>query len=1073
MVVLGWRNANVPIRPTGFLAPGARLTAILVHRSCVRDLAASFRRTCQILAALALLSLPGLGAPVVLSYAQVGREFDRKSWHVEDGLPDERVMALLQSRDGYLWIGTQSGIARFDGREFTVYNRANTPQLDSDDCDAIVQDSDGNLWFGFRFGRVLVRKTGEQFKAFGPPPGPHTSVDFDRCKLVPSRRGGIWCSDSRMLYRFQGDRFQTYQLPYSACSDPIPICEQEDGTLVLGSWVRCSLFDPRNESFAILPLSAGSQASSAIAMCTGSGGDTWILSVDSASSTLPISSRGHVVRLKESLSTGRLDAPDEGVEVLARTIFLTRGPDNALWMPDDGHGIVRYTANQYQVLPMRASAEKESATGAITDREGNLWIGSDNNGLQRWIPRKVTTLGVQDGLPHSNTWSILQARDGTMWIGTQAGVCHLDHAHVTNYQLGHEAPANAVRSIVQDRTGAIWVGTIRLLASIRDGVLSERRFPGPWEETKIRCLLASRDGALWVGAARGLSRMVNGVATKFTEPDGPGNRDVRALLEGRDGGIWIGTAGGGLFRFHQGEFSVLTVTNGLSNQNVWALYQDSEGGLWIGTDSGLNLLKNGRLTAFTTRQGLPANQVDSLLEDDFGRLWVSHDRGLYWVNKSQFAEVIAGTRQSVSAVAYDQTDGLPTLDFNGQKSNPTACKARDGRLWFPTEKGVVVLDPSKVSFDATPPLTVIEQVRANGKLLLDRAKPGASIPAANAGFSAGGGLLKLPPGGAKVVEFRYNAPTFLAPEKVRFRFRLLGLSQEWLQADERREAYFTDLRPGDYTFEVVACNHHGIWQEHGATFAFSVAEHFYQSSLFYTASGLGMLSMILGVSGWRLREIRKIHRLERHKAVADERERFAQDVHDELGASLNQILSLSQVAAEGSGQPDTIARRLQHIRMVARSTLSNIGQVVWANNPKFDTLFDLVGYLREFCAEYFEHTHIRVQFDFPEEVPAMNVPGVFRRQLLLIVKEAMQNVVKHANATQVRVGLALVNGRLEVSILDDGCGFASGNPSHKEGGIGNMNNRVDRLGGTLTIKPQVAQGTLVRISVPLPRGEGE
>lgn len=1004
-------------------------------------------------------------APGVLSDAAVDREYVRKSWYVENGLPDERVTALLQSRDGYLWIGTQSGIARFDGQRFTIYNRANTPQFDSDYCHTIVEDTDGNLWFGFRGGRCLVRKSGEKFKAFSPP---NTGPTFDTCKLLPSRAGGIWCGVARTLYRIQGDYLKAYALAADICPDPIPFFEEEDGKLLIGGWQESSRFDPWRDSFERLPLFAGSQARSALAVYSGSGQDAWLLSVDRSATGCPVSATGHVTALKDGRLTVLRDSDPSGFVINSRARFLTQDASGAVWLPGDGLGIVRYFKGQYEILPMPRLAEKEYPMCAITDREGSLWIGSDFSGLQHWTPRKVTTYGTKQGLAHDSVWTVLQARDGSMWIGTEAGVSHLENGHFSNYNFGSEPPANVIRSIVQDREGTIWVGTIRLLESIRNGILSDHRLPGPWEETKIRCLLASHDGALWVGTARGLSRLVKGVPTKFTGPTGPGECDIRALLEDQEGDIWVGTSGRGLCRFHNGDLSLLTLTNGLSSANIWALHQGSGGELWIGTDNGLNLLKDGHITAFTTSQGLPANPVDSIVDDDFGRLWVSHDAGLYWVRKSQFMEVASGVRQRVQAITYDETDGLPTLAFNGQKSNPTACKSRDGRLWFPSQKGVVVIDSAKALRDETPPLSVIEQFRANGKLLFDRSKPLADSASDHASLHNPSGILQLPPGGAKVLEFRYVSPTFLAPEKVRFRFRLLGLSNEWIEADDRREAYFTDLRPGDYTFEVVACNHHGIWQERGATFAFAVSAHFYESTVFYAGSGLGLLGALFGLGGWRARELRKIHRLEQYKALADQRERFARDVHDEVGASLNQIANLSEADDSRTSSGDAIYKRLRHIRAIAGATLVNIGQIVWATNPKFDTLFDLAGYLREYCAGYFELTNIRVYFDFPEDVPVVNLPGVFRRQVVLIVKEALQNVVKHAKASEVRLGLLCAENGLELCVSDNGRGFPTGEKSGKGRGMENMNNRVAQLGGSLTIETQSERGTLVRICVPFP-----
>jgi ligand-binding sensor domain-containing protein/signal transduction histidine kinase len=1045
-------------------------------------------RSCLLPSSLALplwLALQALGAPIILDDPGVAREYVQRSWYLEDGLPDKRVMALLQSHDGYLWMGTQSGIARFDGQKFTVFNRANTPQLGSDYCTDIAEDAEGNLWFGFFDGDNLVRKSGEKFKVFSPR---NSGISFDRCKLLASRFGGIWCGTGIKLCRILGDDIQTFNLPAELPTNAIPLQEDDDGRLLVGSLEGLMRFAPRKETFEKLPLSFLPKGRTGVALCADSSRGAWMLSIEPTTNWMTLRPTGHVVSLKDGLWTPTRTESDEGFILQLRSSFITPDQFGALWLPGNGLGITCYFHGEYQILTMPRRGEQEFPMSALADREGNLWIGTDFSGLQRWTPRKLTTYGVKEGLAHDNVWTILEARDSTLWIGTEAGVSHFENGHFTNYNIGDDPPANVIRSIVQDPQGTIWVGTIRLIESIRNGVLSEHRLPGPWEETKIRCLLAGHDGALWVGSARGLTRLLNGERTKFTEANGPGDHDVRALLEDAARDIWVGTMGAGLFRFHEDQFSNWNTTNGLCSQNVWAFYQDSDGALWIGTDGGLSLLKDGHIAAFTTAQGLPVNQIDSILEDNFGRLWISHDQGLYWVPKAQFHEVLAGRRRSVVAVIYDNTDGLPTLEFNGQKSNPTACKTRDGRLWFPSLKGVVVIDPARVVLDETPPLTIIEQIRANGMVLLDRTKPPTLSPSENYRLNASSysGQLaarsgtrhprqgataevrQLPPGGAKVLEFRYVSPTFLAPDKVRFRFRLLGLSGQWIDADTRREAYFTDLRPGRYKFEVIARNHHGIWQEQGASFAFAVAPRLYESSWFYAACSLGLFATVYTIIAWRARELRKIHLLQEQKALAEQRERFARDVHDELGASLNQIVSLSEQGSDGTRGSDAIVRRLEHIRSVAGATLANIGQVVWATNPKYDTLFDLIGYLREFCAGYFELTPIRISFDFPEKVPTMNVTGVIRRQLLLIVKECLQNVVKHAAASEVHIRLELFENHLKLSVRDNGRGLPMREQSHHGDGIANMRSRVAHLGGKVDLEILGEGGTIVRICVPLP-----
>jgi signal transduction histidine kinase len=318
-----------------------------------------------------------------------------------------------------------------------------------------------------------------------------------------------------------------------------------------------------------------------------------------------------------------------------------------------------------------------------------------------------------------------------------------------------------------------------------------------------------------------------------------------------------------------------------------------------------------------------------------------------------------------------------------------------------------------------------------------------------------------------VLEFHYTANTFVAPEKARFKYRLVGLDDHWIDAGTRRQAYFTDLRPGNYRFELLACNHHGVWQEKGATLAFNVAPFYYQTWWFYTVCGLSF-ALIVGLAIiWRLRESRRIFELERANALNEQRRQIARDIHDELGASLTHIMHLSSQARITPAHPERPDLRAERIESIAGEAVDNIGEIVWANNPEYDTLEDLVAYLREHAANFFDDTSIQVRFDFPESVPTCTVTGLFRRHLVLLMKEALQNVAKHAGAHTVGVRLSLRDGLLELSIADDGRGFAVDSTRRFSNGLTNMRQRISELKGTLQLNSCPGQGTEIRVVIPM------
>jgi len=1006
-----------------------------------------------------------LGAPKILEPRQVAREFDQRSWRHEHGLPGNRVWALCQTRDGYLWIGTQKGLARFDGQKFTVFDHVNTPELPNDECRSLAEDSDGNLWIGTV--DALIRKAGNRFMRFENPQrlGPSGYP-----ALCASRSGGMWAGGQGKLCLVQADQVRTFSQENALPLSPglITGLAEQGGVVWVGTSAGLVRFDWRAEQFESSRADPDLEGLEVRATCSSTTGECWALlseQLPHTSGPVPKLHLAHVVdgRLVKVRAGGAEDIPAS-----FRPCFLAGDRSGALWFSAIGNFINRYLSGEVQLLPMLLGREGDFALCALADRDGNLWIGTEYGGLQRWAPRKITCYTAQDGLAHDNAWSICEARDGSVLVGTDGGLSQFKDGRFTPVLRREGSALENVRAVVEDQGGAVWVGTMRSLECARTGGISPVPLPGEWFESKVRALHSGRDGSLWIGTVKGLTRLKDGERTKYTTADGLAGDEVRAILEDRSGDVWAGTFGGGLSRWHGGRFTTLCKTNGLPSNNVWALAEGAGGVLWVGTEAGLCRLKDGRVTTFGTDQGLPAELINCLVEDDSARLWIGHDQGIFWVETKQLEEVASKRRAAVQAVQYDESDGLLSIETNGQKSNPAACKTRDGHLWFPTTKGVVVIDPWRVEMDQAETLAVIEEVRANGGLVA-----GDQPRVTNPGKSAPPALplrapLRLPPGGARVMQFRWTAAAFLAPGKVRFRYRLAGLDDHWVEVGGRREASFADLRPGAYRFEVIASDHHGIWQNTPAFAAFQVTPFFYETWLFYSLAGaLGAGLIALGI-WWRVGELRRIHQLERANALNEQRRQIARDIHDELGASLTNIVQLSGDAIQEALDPERVKARAQRISRLAGEAVDQIGEIVWANNPEYDTLEDLVAYVREYAANYFAEREFKTAFDFPETVPSLSVSGLFRRHVVLMVKEALQNISKHSRATQVEIRLALRPRFLELSIADNGCGFANDGSKIGGNGITNMRERTAELLGTFEIRPAPGHGTELRVVLPLP-----
>ncbi len=1042
------------------------------------------------LVALSLVSVVPLARALLkdTSLPDALGQYSIRVWQHEDGLPDNSVPALLQMSDGYLWIGTRAGLARYDGVRFVAFNRDNTPQMVNEVCWALAEDHEGGLWVGTEDG-LLCRRAGVWQRYTVQDGLPTTNV----WTLCATRNGDVWIGTGGGLARFQNGTIEAL----TRTNEPGPckvlaLHEDADGSLWIGTSRGLFRRDRQTGRFdqdLKLPGSYNftTQVPDGYA-CPVSGvfrdptGRVWLAS-----------NYEETYARRMHLWDGRswTELPFKDVPGDWEVRWATEA-DGTVWFPRLGSGLWRDHQRTISPFPLPIDTNKQCPLALAVDREGSVWAGMFKAGLFRLSPQRMHVLGVEEGLPHELTWTVCEARDGSVWIGTDGGLCRWKEGNCTSFTQTNGLSRNEVRALAETSDGTIWVGTLSGLDAIRDGQITHVRFPGEWFETKVRALLAARNGALWVGTVRGLTRLHNGERTQYAPADGLGAQEVRALLEDHAGNLWVGTYGGGLTQFvvppsggerdvnGRGTFNApnrlkpelrtRTTTDGLSSTNVWALHEDADGVLWIGTDRGLNRLKDGQITVFTTREGLPDDLVNVVTEDDVGRLWIGHDRGIYWVAKQDFEAVATGRARSVTAVCYDETDGLRSREVNGQKSFPAACKTRDGRLWIATARGVAIINPAKVSVDATPPGAIIEEIRANGETVFDNSRAATNLPS---DFALHTSPLRLPPGGGRVLELRYTAGAFVAPEKVRFRYRMTGLSPSWIDVGTRREVFFTDLRPGNYEFELLAANHHGVWPERGTRMTVHLSPHLYETAWFWPAVVVLAIAGFTMAAAWRFQDLQQRHALEQQAALARERDRIARDMHDDLGAGLTRLVLTGGRVATTTEQAET-RTAIQRLSGEAAELLDQLGDLVWCTNHQFDTLDSLLARLREHAATFLDEAGLKVCFDLPPPAPTQSISGEFRRQTFLLFKEVLTNIARHARASEVQITIRLrpsgaaPSAILEMVIADNGQGFDPEAAKQAHGnGLTNLRTRAATLGGSLELQTSKGHGTTIRVELPL------
>jgi len=977
-------------------------------------------------------SVFGLVMGSMLSVAESGSpDFFLRSWNTDKGLPDNTVTAIVQTRDGYLWLATYAGLARFDGVRFTIFSSANTPALQSDRLTSLFEDKEGNLWIGHERGD-LTRYHEGKFESFNFH---ETGVRRKISAIGADETGDIW-----ML--------------------------NEEGTLTrVRDGVSCAL--PNDNGIS--------------AMAQDGSGRLWV------------ASGGKLAPLKD----GKLIPLSETNDFVGYYVYgVCASHDGGLWIASDGRVRKRKDKQWTEdiganpcvtmITAMRETASGDVALGAVgsglyiltpksgllhfgraedfphdwirclcEDREGTLWTGAGNGGLVALRPSSVKMFAPPDHWQGRVPLSTTVSHDGAVWVTTEgAGLYQFVNGLWNHFDESTGLSNQFDWCVAEDAKNRIWVG------SWGNGMFEQRdghfETPPGLENVNVpmAAIFHAHDGVTWIGTANGLLRYENGAVKWFGENEGLKLPDVRAIAETPDGEIWFGTLGGGLGRVQNNVVIQLDKSHGLSSDYIQSLHASSDGVLWIGTyGGGLSRLKNGRFVNITSLNGLPDNFISGIEEDDRDNLWVSTRSGIFRIAKKMLDDFADGRIGSVNCQVFGKGEGMSSVECSGG-FQPSVCKTADGRIWFPTSKGLAVLDPRAPHATHWPVPVVIEGMSAEAVSFLDVTP------------------LKIPPGWQNF-EFRYTGLSFIDPEKIRFQQRLDGWDKNWVDAGAKRAANYSYLPPGNYRFRVRASSGDGIWDDSDAELAFTVLPHFWQTWWFYLLTILlavtAVTSVVWQISRRRMR--RKLEAAERQQAVERERTRIAKDIHDHLGANLTRISLLSQSAHGDLENTAQAAAQLERIYSTSRELTRSMDEIVWAVNPQHDTLDSLASYLGNFAQEYVGSLGMRCRLEVPLHLPHWPITAETRHNIFLAFKEALHNVVKHSGATEVSVFLNLEPAGFSLLVRDNGRGFDPAAVPERPGrgnGLKNMRQRLDKLGGRCEIHSAHGAGTEIKFSILTP-----
>jgi signal transduction histidine kinase/CheY-like chemotaxis protein/ligand-binding sensor domain-containing protein len=762
-----------------------------------------------------VLGTPAWGLDPKVAITQYGHEV----WTTADGLPHNSIRAIAQTPDGYLWVATSSGLARFDGVGFTVFTPANSPGLMDDRLTTLAAAGDGALWIGT--GAGVFRYRDGKFQQVAASELPDRTVRA----LYADSAGVVWIGTELGLSKYEGGKVGIVFRGGNRQLGVHCLFEYPAGTMWAGT--NSGLKKIEHGSITSYTVEDGMPGNPVWGLTDGPNGDLW---VGTRPGGLSVLRNGHFRNYTER----------DGLTHNA-IIALKRDRDGNLWIGTDGGGVNRFSNGKFSSYQTREGLSNQVIRCMYEGRDGSLWMGTAGGGLNQLKDYRIVVRSMREDLPSDNVRTIYQDAGGDVWLGTGNGVARIPAVgKLVHYTTKNGFSSDLIWPVLRDRAGDLWAGS-------EDGVLhwfhganlTDPAARRTWQlGAAVRTIFQQSDGTVWVGTTSALRRFSHGQMSLLGKEEGlaAASGFVSAIVERADGSVWVGTASG-LQKFWKGRFRPpITKAQGLAGTNVVDLYEDGERTLWILTQGGISRISGGKITRYTEASGLPETDVYQILEDNSHSFWISSRNGLLRVSRADLDDVAQGRKKTLNVDVFGAADGIQgSSDFNFGY-HPSACKLHDGTLWFPTYGGVVTVDPSRMSGNPQPPPVLVERVAMNERPSIQN---GSRIPAGSR------------------LEFHYTALSFLYPERVRFRFMLEGFDRDWVDAGARRAAYYTNLPPGSYRFRVAASNGDGIWSEPEASFALELLPRFYQTIWFYLLCAAAVILAGTGVHRWRVRGLRR------------------------------------------------------------------------------------------------------------------------------------------------------------------------------------------------------------------------
>jgi signal transduction histidine kinase/ligand-binding sensor domain-containing protein len=986
-------------------------------------------RHCLIISAL-LSGLCAIADRCATAYAQPRTDhveqphstaFGHQAWSSENGLPQNSVHQILQTRDGYLWIATEGGAARFNGVQFSSFNQENNAAFTSNDTCCLAEDRSGVLWIGTADG--LLRYAGGTFRRYTASDGLPSSVILS---LSPTGDGAVLVLTSGGVARYDGQRFTPLTITASALgSGP-------DGRVWLATPTGVLSYDAGRFQTVSLPSlptepieGLGSLADGSLWVRTRTDLQLWnqnLIHSWHSGRELPgtrvqsflADSRGNLwvgtdqglVQLPSIASAGKTRLEIQPGLGATSILSLFEDREHNLWVGTDTAGLHILRQQKFRTLPPLAG---DAITAITQTGDRAVWLGSKGEGLFRYEDGKVNQLSIKDGLLSDIILTLAADRDGSLWIGTPDGLNHLQNRKITAYTSADGLPDDFIRSLFLDTDGTLWAGTRRGLAHRKDGRFTILSNENGLKSDLIGAMLRSSSNSndLWVGTLDGLARIRDGKLTLFTKSDG------------------------------------------LSGDVITSLFEDANHTLWVGTkDDGLSRSSSNGFVPVHA-QDIP-REIDAIVQDSQGYLWLASSRGIVRVLASEL--LACDTSACTPRIAtYGSSDGMPAEETSSS-GHPGAWKMLNGDIWFATRKGVAIVSPADLLENRTPPPVVVERFTVDD---VEWKNTGAEI--------------SIPPGHGRYA-FEYAALTYVSPSRVRYRYILEGFDKQWTLAGSRRNAYYTNLPPRHYRFRVQAASEDGIWSETGAEIAFVIKPPFYRTLWFSILAALLLIGLVVVLYRLRVRAIRS-----QFDAILAERNRIAREIHDTLAQGFVGVSVQLELTAHllAQSQVPEARQQVDRTRDLVREGIADARRSIWDLRA--------TGAQATLPARL---THLVEQSSTASLKAEANIGGTYRvlspaieNEVLRIAQEALANVVRHSKANRTTVDLRYHPNELTLTIIDNGVGFHASDPTlpaKGHFGLQGMRERAEQIAGTLSVEssPQsgTQSGTKVTLHVPLEDG---